>query len=147
MSVEQQPWITFGDNAYHQANYSDALWYYTHALQQDPTNASILAKIANTYFSMHQPTTAENFYWQSYHNFIRSTSDNVCYHPDPFIKLNNGIGLTSKSQLVVIQPSDKEYTELASIKVADTSTYAYPIVAGNRVFIKDAEPLTLWAIE
>jgi outer membrane protein assembly factor BamB len=57
------------------------------------------------------------------------------------------IGLTSKSQLVVIQPSDKEYTELASIKVADTPTYAYPVVAGNRVFIKDSDSVTLWAIE
>jgi outer membrane protein assembly factor BamB len=57
------------------------------------------------------------------------------------------LGLTAKSQLVVIEPTDKEYKELASIKVADTPTYAHPVVAGNRIFIKDQNAVTLWAIE
>jgi outer membrane protein assembly factor BamB len=55
--------------------------------------------------------------------------------------------LTPASQLVVFQPSDKAYTELARIKVADSQTYAYPIVAGNRLFVKDQESVTLWTIE
>jgi len=57
------------------------------------------------------------------------------------------VGLTSKKTLVAFEPSDKEYTQLASIKVADTDTYAYPVLAGNRVLIKDQDSLTLWTVD
>jgi outer membrane protein assembly factor BamB len=57
------------------------------------------------------------------------------------------LALTPAMQLLVIQPSDKEYKQLASYKVADTQTFAYPVVSGNRVFIKDQDSLTLWTIE
>ncbi len=57
------------------------------------------------------------------------------------------LGLTAKSTLIAFEPTDKEYTELASIKVANTQTYAYPVLAGNRLFIKDQDSLTLWTID
>jgi outer membrane protein assembly factor BamB len=57
------------------------------------------------------------------------------------------LALTPATDLVVFQPSDKSYTELARIKVADTPTYAYPVVSGNRLFIKDQNSLTLWTVE
>jgi outer membrane protein assembly factor BamB len=57
------------------------------------------------------------------------------------------LALTPSSQLLVFQPIDKEFKQLASYKVADSPTYAYPIVAGNRVFVKDSDSLTLWTIE
>jgi outer membrane protein assembly factor BamB len=57
------------------------------------------------------------------------------------------LALTSKSQLSVFQPSDKEYTELANLKVADKQTYAYPVLAGNRIFIKDQDAVTLWTVD
>ena len=57
------------------------------------------------------------------------------------------LGLTSKSTLLAFEPSDKGYTQLASIKVADKQTYAYPVLAGNRLFIKDQDSLTLWTID
>jgi outer membrane protein assembly factor BamB len=56
------------------------------------------------------------------------------------------LALTSDSNLVAFKPSDKEYTEVARYKVADTPTWAYPVVSGNRVFVKDSEALTLWTI-
>jgi outer membrane protein assembly factor BamB len=56
-------------------------------------------------------------------------------------------GLTPAGQLVVFEPSDKEFKPLASYKVAGGGTYAYPVIAGNRVFIKDMDSLTLWTIE
>ena len=56
------------------------------------------------------------------------------------------LALTSATELVAFKPSNKEYTELARIKVADTPTWAYPIIAGNRVFVKDRDALTLWMI-
>jgi len=57
------------------------------------------------------------------------------------------LALTPASEMVVFQPGDKAYTELARIKVADTPTQAYPVIAGNRLFIKDKESLTLWTID
>ena len=55
--------------------------------------------------------------------------------------------LTPKSQLIVFEPSDKEFKQLAKYKVADADTYGYPVVAGNRLFVKDSNSLTLWTIK
>jgi outer membrane protein assembly factor BamB len=57
------------------------------------------------------------------------------------------LALTPNSELIVFQPSDKEFKELARYKVADSPTYAYPVVSGRRVFIKDQDSLVLWTIE
>ena len=57
------------------------------------------------------------------------------------------LALPSNSELIVIKPNDKEYTELALIKVSDTPTYAHPVIAGNRIIIKDQETLTMWTID
>jgi hypothetical protein len=57
------------------------------------------------------------------------------------------LALTSDQQLIAFKPSSKEYEELAKIKVADSPTWAYPIIAGNRVFVKDRDAVTLWTIE
>ena len=42
------------------------------------------------------------------------------------------LALTPLSELIAFKPTDKAYTEVARIKVADSPTYAYPVVAGNR---------------
>jgi hypothetical protein len=55
--------------------------------------------------------------------------------------------LTPSSQLVVIQPTEKEFKQLASYKVAESPTYAYPVVAGNRIYVKDQDNVTLWTID
>ena len=57
------------------------------------------------------------------------------------------LALTSKSPLVAFEPNDKEYKELASFKVAENQTYAYPVVAGSRIFVKDQDSITLWTVE
>lgn len=57
------------------------------------------------------------------------------------------LALPGNSELIAFKPSGKQYEELAKIKVADTPTYAHPLVAGNKVFVKDKETLTLWTIE
>lgn len=55
--------------------------------------------------------------------------------------------LTPASELVVFQPDSKAYTELARIKVAASPTHAYPVVSGNRIFIKDQDSVTLWMLQ
>ena len=57
------------------------------------------------------------------------------------------MALTPGSELIIFQPSDKQYTETAKIKVADSPTYAYPVLSGNRVMVKDQDSVVLWTIE
>jgi outer membrane protein assembly factor BamB len=57
------------------------------------------------------------------------------------------MALPSSAELIVYAPSGKEFTELARIKVADTPTYAHPVIAGKRIFVKDQDAVTLWTIE
>jgi outer membrane protein assembly factor BamB len=56
------------------------------------------------------------------------------------------LALPSNAELIVFKPSDKEYAEQARIKVSDTAIYAHPVIAGNRVFIKDQETVTMFTI-
>ena len=49
--------------------------------------------------------------------------------------------------------SEKELAQLlesdvkSGLKVADTSSYAHPLIAGNRILVKDQDALTMWTIE
>jgi outer membrane protein assembly factor BamB len=60
------------------------------------------------------------------------------------------LALSSDGNLLVFKPGDKDYEQVASYKVADKGgldgPWAYPVVSGNRVFVKDRDKLTLWAI-
>jgi outer membrane protein assembly factor BamB len=56
------------------------------------------------------------------------------------------LALTPQGDLVVFEPSDKEYKKLAGYKVGG-DTYAYPIAAGKGVYVKDKEAVTFWATE
>ena len=55
--------------------------------------------------------------------------------------------LPNNSELIVYKPSGTAYEEVAKIKVAETPTYAYPVLAGNRLFIKDQETVAMLAIQ
>jgi outer membrane protein assembly factor BamB len=57
------------------------------------------------------------------------------------------LALTPASDLIVFQPGDKAFTQIAKIKVAATPTYAYPVLAGKRIFIKDQSAVTAYAVE
>ena len=57
------------------------------------------------------------------------------------------LALPSDSELIAFTPSGKEYEELARIKVSDTPVYAHPVIAGNMIYVKDEETLTMLAIE
>lgn len=55
--------------------------------------------------------------------------------------------LANDSELIIYKPSDKEYSEITRYKVADTPTYAHPIISGNRVFVKDQESVAMWMLK
>jgi outer membrane protein assembly factor BamB len=57
------------------------------------------------------------------------------------------IGLPSTGNLIVFKPDSKSYTEVARYKVSETPVYAFPVISGNNIYIKDAENLTLLRIK
>jgi outer membrane protein assembly factor BamB len=57
------------------------------------------------------------------------------------------MALPNNSELIVYKPDGKEYSELAVIKVSETPTYAHPVIAGNRIFIKDQDTVTMFVVE
>jgi outer membrane protein assembly factor BamB len=54
------------------------------------------------------------------------------------------VALTPSTQLVVFEPNAKEFKQIAKYKVANSPTYSYPVLSGNRIFVKDRDALTLW---
>ncbi len=56
------------------------------------------------------------------------------------------LALTPAGQLVVFEPSDKEFKQLGSYKVG-SQTHSYPVASGQRLFIKDKDSLTLWLVK
>lgn len=57
------------------------------------------------------------------------------------------LALPSNSELTVYKPVARAYEELARIQVAGTPTYAHPVVAGNRIFVKDEDAVTMWTVD
>ena len=57
------------------------------------------------------------------------------------------VALTPSSELIAFQPGEKAYSESARIKVAETPTYAYPVLSGNRLFIKDQDSVILYTLQ
>ncbi len=55
--------------------------------------------------------------------------------------------LTPAAQLVVFKPEREGFKEVASYKVADGSTYAYPVVTSTGVYIKDRDSVTFWTFK
>jgi outer membrane protein assembly factor BamB len=57
------------------------------------------------------------------------------------------LGNTPDSGLVVIEANDKEYKELARIKLSDSPIYAHLVVSGNRLFVKDQDSVAMFVVE
>jgi outer membrane protein assembly factor BamB len=57
------------------------------------------------------------------------------------------LALPSNSTLLAFKPSDKAYDEVAKIKVSSAATYAYPVIDGNKLYIRDDTSVSLFVIE
>jgi hypothetical protein len=55
--------------------------------------------------------------------------------------------LKDDAQLLVTRPSRQGLERLASYPVADSATWAQPVLSGRRILIKDVSTLTLWTID
>jgi outer membrane protein assembly factor BamB len=54
--------------------------------------------------------------------------------------------LTTNSELIVARKSGKAFEVVRKYTVADSPTWAHPVVTGNGILIKDATTLALWTI-
>jgi outer membrane protein assembly factor BamB len=57
------------------------------------------------------------------------------------------LALTLNGELEAFKPINTEYAELARFKVANAETWAHPVVAGKRVFVRDNETVSLWTLD
>lgn len=57
------------------------------------------------------------------------------------------IGLPSTGSLIVMKPDPKAYTEVAKYKVAETPVYAFPVISGNVIYVKESENLIMYNLE
>jgi outer membrane protein assembly factor BamB len=54
------------------------------------------------------------------------------------------IGLPSTGNLIIFKPAADAYSEIKKYKVSETPVYTYPLLSGNKIYIKDSENLTLF---
>ncbi len=54
--------------------------------------------------------------------------------------------LKTDAELVIARPNTASFDVLRRYTVADSPTWAHPVVDGTRVIVKDAEALTLWTV-
>lgn len=57
------------------------------------------------------------------------------------------MALTPAGSLVVFKPTAEGFQPLATYKVGENQTHAYPVITGNHLLIKDTNDLTLWTVE
>ncbi len=55
--------------------------------------------------------------------------------------------LTNDANLIVAKKSVKEFEQVAKYSVADSPTFAHPVLIGNRILIKDDAAMMLWGLE
>jgi len=55
------------------------------------------------------------------------------------------LALDTEAELIVLRAAG-EYEELARYEVADTPTWAHPVVSGRTIFVKDERSLTRWTV-
>ncbi|MGH9346609.1 MAG: PQQ-binding-like beta-propeller repeat protein [Vicinamibacterales bacterium] len=54
--------------------------------------------------------------------------------------------LKDDAELVIARPNAASFDVVRRYTVAESPTWAHPVVDGNRIFVKDAERLTLWTV-
>jgi outer membrane protein assembly factor BamB len=57
------------------------------------------------------------------------------------------LAVSSAGELIAFEPNNKGYSEMARIKIAETPIYAHPVIAGNRIYVKDKEAMVLFSNE
>jgi outer membrane protein assembly factor BamB len=51
------------------------------------------------------------------------------------------------TDLIAFKPSSEKYEELARVKVCDSPTFAFPVISGKSIYVRDRDALVLWSID
>lgn len=54
--------------------------------------------------------------------------------------------LTTEAQLLVVRANPKQFDVVKRYQVADSATWAQPVLSGQRVFVKDLNAISLWTL-
>jgi hypothetical protein len=57
------------------------------------------------------------------------------------------VAVSSTTDMIVYKPDGQLFVPVANIKVAETPVYAHPILAGNRIYIKDEGSLVMYVLD
>ena len=57
------------------------------------------------------------------------------------------LALQADAQLIVARANPKQFEILKRYNVANSATWAQPVLSGERVFIKDLDSITLWSLD
>jgi outer membrane protein assembly factor BamB len=55
--------------------------------------------------------------------------------------------LQDDAELIVARANPRSFDAVRRYTVADSATWAHPIVDGNRIFVRDATTLRMWTIQ
>lgn len=53
---------------------------------------------------------------------------------------------TERAAIGSLKPNKEKLEPVASYKVAEGGTYAYPVISGKKIYIKDSDSVALWMI-
>jgi len=59
----------------------------------------------------------------------------------------NLLVLTTEGELIVAPRSPEKFEELRRYRVAESQTWAHPVVLGSRIVIRDADSVAVWSLK
>lgn len=57
------------------------------------------------------------------------------------------LGLPPNGELIVFKPNEKQFELVEKVKLAESQTYAHPVISGKRVFVKDRDSVIFYALK
>jgi len=63
------------------------------------------------------------------------------------IGFSPNVNITGTATVNSLEEPSEKFKQVATYKVADEGTYAYPIATGNRIYVKDFDSVTLWTVD
>jgi outer membrane protein assembly factor BamB len=52
--------------------------------------------------------------------------------------------LNDDAELIVLKANPERFQPIRTYRVADSATWAQPLISGRRIYVKDTRSLTLW---
>jgi len=57
------------------------------------------------------------------------------------------LSLPANGKILIFEPNHEKYVQKVIYKIAETEVYAHPLVAGDKIYVKEQELLTCWQVK